>query len=611
MRPSSSVLLVGEGNFSFAASLCDCVSSDTRIVATCYESEEAATRHERAVGNIDYLLEKGAEVYFLVDCTDLQGCPSLRSRRFDKIIFNFPHCGRKAGVKKNRELLAKFFVSCAEVLTARGEVRVTLCKGQGGTGADQPARSWHNSWQIVAMAAGANFILTGVHPFDSTCYDGYTSTGYRSQDKGFCLDGALAHVFTRSLPVARSKPVVLETRIGDEHHYFQIPGELADKINRNFLQKGSTHPVNVIKDLLVKQISAEAAAQELENDFPLLTKFDPGDRWPGSEIPESEIYFVGCSSHRAVRCGEPTGPPCCWGDSGAASDGSPGSETPDAARVPGLSEAYCLCPALTGYLPEVLRRPDFQAGVIYTLSGRVFRRCPISPRTMPAFHELLLVAAASPLGFFRRFTSAVEKAITVLVESASGDGPAPVALEEESGGGRWSIRVTAAAPPGCASVAAGRVDLVPDPTRGGLGVCLASVNLGLLTMALCRISDWRLLWTRDWCSPCHAGGLKLPRPLSGLSLYPPSYTHDVSFWVEPGAEPAELELHAAARRVSGGSVKTMELIDSFCHPGTNRRSYCYRLTYQSCDRALSYQRALQMQLDFRAELQSAFRVALR
>lgn len=51
----------------------------------------------------------GTEVRFGVDCTQLADAFELHHREFDRIYFNFPHCGRKAGVAKNRELLAKFF----------------------------------------------------------------------------------------------------------------------------------------------------------------------------------------------------------------------------------------------------------------------------------------------------------------------------------------------------------------------------------------------------------------------------------------------------------------------------------------------------------------------
>ena len=51
----------------------------------------------------------GNEVRFGVDCTHLADAFEPQDREFDRIYFNFPHCGRKAGVAKNRELLAKFF----------------------------------------------------------------------------------------------------------------------------------------------------------------------------------------------------------------------------------------------------------------------------------------------------------------------------------------------------------------------------------------------------------------------------------------------------------------------------------------------------------------------
>ncbi|KAM7082805.1 ferredoxin-fold anticodon-binding domain-containing protein 1 isoform 3-T3 [Ciconia maguari] len=224
------VLLLGEGNFSFAASLCG--AAGTHVVATCYESEEEVSGRGRAAESIRRLRERGDEVVFSVDCTKLKDYFLPEKREFDCIYFNFPHCGRKAGVVKNRELLAHFFHSSAEVLTEEGEVHVALCNGQGGTPADQPRREWHNSWQIVAVAAGAGFILSNIHPFKAETIHGYKCTGYRSQDKSFCVEGALDHIFTRSTPLPCFKPMICEIELESRKVSFQVPQVLVDKINR-------------------------------------------------------------------------------------------------------------------------------------------------------------------------------------------------------------------------------------------------------------------------------------------------------------------------------------------------------------------------------------------
>lgn len=174
------LLLVGEGNFSFTASLINTMDPGVSITATCLQHPADLEEDPVTQENLQRLRERGSgshpplrqarprasgvwlawgmrvrllealpgkccvprpglvcasvfvrvtdlkisfglyfhaftlslpgiEVCFGVDCTQLAHALQAHDRDFDRIYFNFPHCGRKAGVAKNRELLAKFF----------------------------------------------------------------------------------------------------------------------------------------------------------------------------------------------------------------------------------------------------------------------------------------------------------------------------------------------------------------------------------------------------------------------------------------------------------------------------------------------------------------------
>lgn len=167
------LLLVGEGNFSFTASLIDTLDPGVSVTATCLQQPAEVDGDPVTQENLQRLRERGSgshpssrprperggvawrvrvrllealtwkccvprpgldcgsvfvwvqilrrlwsafqlsfpgiDVRFGVDCTQLTHALQAHDRDFDRIYFNFPHCGRKAGVAKNRELLAKFF----------------------------------------------------------------------------------------------------------------------------------------------------------------------------------------------------------------------------------------------------------------------------------------------------------------------------------------------------------------------------------------------------------------------------------------------------------------------------------------------------------------------
>jgi len=102
------LLVVGDGDFSFAKGLVKHLGGDgDGLVLTSYDSLKAvAYKYNTAKGNIDACQKAGAEVMHGVDATKLK--QAFPSRKFDRIIFNFPHSGEQR-VHVNRALLHDFF----------------------------------------------------------------------------------------------------------------------------------------------------------------------------------------------------------------------------------------------------------------------------------------------------------------------------------------------------------------------------------------------------------------------------------------------------------------------------------------------------------------------
>jgi 25S rRNA (uracil2634-N3)-methyltransferase len=99
-RATDKILLIGEGNFSFARALVhDAPPSleylpPSNVTATAYDSEQVCyEKYPEAEGIVGFLKEKGVEVLFEVDATRLERVGSLKGRRWDRVVWNFPHAG--------------------------------------------------------------------------------------------------------------------------------------------------------------------------------------------------------------------------------------------------------------------------------------------------------------------------------------------------------------------------------------------------------------------------------------------------------------------------------------------------------------------------------------
>lgn len=98
--PSDTILLIGEGNFSFARAFFTSEHEalthlpPANVTATTYDSEETCyEKYPDAKQIVQELREKGVVVLFEVDARKLSSHKELKKRKWKRIVWNFPHAG--------------------------------------------------------------------------------------------------------------------------------------------------------------------------------------------------------------------------------------------------------------------------------------------------------------------------------------------------------------------------------------------------------------------------------------------------------------------------------------------------------------------------------------
>eukprot|EP01083_Nonionella_stella_P124835 377207_1 len=136
-------------------------------------------------------------------------------------------------------------------------------------------------------------------------------------------------------------------------------------------------------------------------------------------------------------------------------------------------------------------------------------------------------------------------------------------------------------------------------------------GLGLerLAMALFKIPDIRLFWSRDERFRSQFSSGKIVR-FQSFSKFPACYK-DVSFWVDEGGSFHDNDFSELIRGAAGDLVEKVSLVDSFTHPKTARESRCYRVTYRSFDRSLTNEEIDRVQENVRVAIATLAGVELR
>lgn len=121
-----------------------------------------------------------------------------------------------------------------------------------------------------------------------------------------------------------------------------------------------------------------------------------------------------------------------------------------------------------------------------------------------------------------------------------------------------------------------------------------------------------LLWEPDFVKYFVNPSLMSPgNKLVPLTFCPLQFNHDMSFWENSDVSFDELFFCNITRDVTGDCVRNVCLIDTYEEPDTHRISRCYRFTFQSWHRCLSYDISWKLQSFLRIQVAHQMAIILR
>ncbi|KAI3510181.1 hypothetical protein L1887_25712 [Cichorium endivia] len=163
------ILLVGEGDFSFSLSLAMSFGSASNIVASSLDSyDDVIRKYKRAKKNLQKLRDFGAQLLHGVDTIKMKLHTDLTMRKFDRIVYNFPHAGflgkesDEIVIMSHKSLVRGFFRNACSLLRPNGEVHVT----------HKTEHLFHH-WNIEELATQCCLTLVESVEFKIEDYPGY------------------------------------------------------------------------------------------------------------------------------------------------------------------------------------------------------------------------------------------------------------------------------------------------------------------------------------------------------------------------------------------------------------------------------------------------------
>jgi hypothetical protein len=553
-------LLLGEANFSFSLSLAQSYCDPKHITATCYESMEDAKKkygNDFVETNVGKLLDLNCKrVLFQIDACKLD--EHFENEKFAHIIFMFPHVSGRSNLKKNRELIDRFFSSAKRVMQSDSCIYIALAKGQGGTSFEEnpDKRNNKDSWQILQLAAKNGLILTQCYEYDQTKFESYTSTGFRNQSKSFATQSGLVHKFELSLLIS----LVPSISISNFKKGFLEKSDFF--IQNNASSNLSTiHPINQISQTIAKSLfqSTNIELNLIHDEL----KFN-------LTHSESNQYIVDSSLVKYFQIDLPT------------------------------NQQYFLRSSLLdslNFLNKVNNSLNVISGLV--VNNRNFSSFQTIKQLNNINHETLIHFSSSDQNFFT-LSQTIRTSIATILKNILykikinqiGD---LITIESSNN----QVEHLA-----CININLNRQELT------------AVINTSLLATVLFGLEDKRLLYSddeRNFILSSIEDSIGLTRIIKPFSIENVKWFHDISFWYDPD-EFNYAQFIDTINETCLNLVKSVRMLEKYEEIGaenSKRYAICFRLEYESCDKALSWNDSVQLQYSLRDKIKLFNKIILR
>lgn len=222
-QANETVLLVGEGDFSYARSIVEQgFVKPENLIATSFDSEnQLVEKYSLAAENVEFLRNEGVDVMHEIDATNLLGGFKIKPKKLasvfsppkklNHIMFNFPHTGKgikdqDRNIRDHQKLVLGYFQSAHALF---GAVNSYL-KPELATYIDDQESSAQKillslfngepyiSWGVKALARNVGYRVERSGAFDWATFKGYQhrrTTSMRDTTKPAAERDARIYVF--------------------------------------------------------------------------------------------------------------------------------------------------------------------------------------------------------------------------------------------------------------------------------------------------------------------------------------------------------------------------------------------------------------------------------